>query len=107
MLSDAPAMMHLTHPYLVHFYGINRCDHRLCLVTEYIPNGCLLFGFNNNNYLFQVIFVVVFKYFSLQMCDVMTYLESKSIIPRDLATRNCLIDHDANIVKVSDFGMAR
>jgi serine/threonine protein kinase len=65
------------------------------------------FGFNNNNYLFQVIFVVVFKYFSLQICDAMTYLESKSIIPRDLAARNCLINDDANIVKVSDFGLAR
>ena len=43
MLSEARTMMDLRHPYLVHFYGISRCDHRLCLVTEYIPNGCLLF----------------------------------------------------------------
>jgi serine/threonine protein kinase len=108
MLSEAQTMMHLDHPYLVHLYGISRCDNRLCLVTEYISNGCLLFWLHRQQ---QSSDTCLFRHrlalFSLQICDAMAYLESKSIIHRDLAARNCLIDDDANIVKVSDFGMAR
>ncbi len=107
MLSEARTMMHLNHPYLVHLYGISRCDNRLCLVTEYIPNGCLLFWLQQQQSFDTSLFRRRLGTFSLQICDAMTYLESKSIIHRDLAARNCLIDDDANIVKVSDFGMAR
>ena len=42
MLDEARTMMNLSHPHLVHFYGISRYNNRLCLVTEYVPNGCLL-----------------------------------------------------------------
>ncbi|CAF3615656.1 unnamed protein product [Rotaria sp. Silwood1] len=45
--------------------------------------------------------------FSFQIIDAMSYLETKLIIHRDLAARNCLINDNKNIVKVSDFGMAR
>jgi serine/threonine protein kinase len=109
MLSEARTMMYLNHPYIVHFYGVSRCDNRLCLVTEYISNGCLLFWLHQQEQ--SSIITSIFRrrlgIFSLQICDAMNYLESKSIIHRDLAARNCLIDDDANIVKVSDFGMAR
>jgi serine/threonine protein kinase len=108
MLSEAQTMMNLSHPYLIHFYGISRYDNRLCLVTEYIPNGCLLFWLHQQH---QSSVTSHFRrrlgIFSLQICDAMDYLHSKSIIHRDLAARNCLIDDDANLVKVSDFGMAK
>ncbi len=104
-------MMQVNHPYLVHLYGISRCDNRLCLVTEYILNGCLLFWLHRQQQQQESTQTSFFRHrlalFSLQICDAMAYLESKSIIHRDLAARNCLIDDDANIVKVSDFGMAR
>jgi serine/threonine protein kinase len=42
----------------------------------------------------------------IDVCDGMAYLESKHIIHRDLATRNCLVG-DGEAVKVADFGLAR
>jgi serine/threonine protein kinase len=42
----------------------------------------------------------------LDVCDGMEYLESKHIIHRDLATRNCLVG-EGEVIKVADFGLAR
>ncbi|CAF3585827.1 unnamed protein product [Adineta steineri] len=110
ILNEARTMMYLSHPYLVHLYGITRYDNQLCLVTEYISDGCLLFWLQQQQQK-QLSLTSQFRHrlvnFSFQICDAMTYLESKSIIHRDLAARNCLIDDEANIVKVGDFGMAR
>lgn len=42
----------------------------------------------------------------IDVCDGMEYLESKHIIHRDLATRNCLVG-EGEVIKVADFGLAR
>jgi IL2-inducible T-cell kinase len=42
----------------------------------------------------------------IDVCDGMAYLESKHVVHRDLATRNCLVGEN-EIVKVADFGLAR
>ncbi|CAF4001707.1 unnamed protein product [Rotaria sordida] len=108
LLSEGEIMMNLRHPYLVNLYGICRFDNKLCLITEYINNGCLLFWLHKQE---QTSITNIFRnrlrLFSFQICDAMSYLEDKLIIHRDLAARNCLIDDYANKVKVSDFGMAK
>lgn len=100
--------MNLSHPHLVHFYGISRYNNRLCLVTEYVPNGCLLIWLHQQQRSpVTSLFRRCLGLFSLQISDAMNYLHSKSILHRDLAAKNCLIDDHGNLVKVSDFGMAK
>ncbi|CAF0741971.1 unnamed protein product [Didymodactylos carnosus] len=109
MLKEAKTMMHLNHPNLVRLYGIGRYQERICLVTEYISNGCLLYYLQNNQELLLGDLkksLKRFNSFALQICKAMVYLESKSIIHRDLAARNCLVG-EQDVVKVGDFGMAR
>ena len=43
----------------------------------------------------------------LQIAKGMAYLVSKSVAHMDLATRNVLLTHPDNIVKISDFGLSR
>ena len=43
----------------------------------------------------------------LQIADAMDYLQKKGIVHMDLATRNVLLTHPDNIVKISDFGLSR
>ncbi|CAF3742935.1 unnamed protein product [Rotaria sp. Silwood1] len=110
MLYEAKTMININHPYLVHFYGIYIFDNQFCLVIEYIHNGSLLFWLQKQQQQQTFIknsFRRRLELFSFQIIDAMSYLETKLIIHRDLAARNCLINDNENIVKVSDFGMAR
>ncbi|XP_061690764.1 tyrosine-protein kinase ITK/TSK isoform X2 [Syngnathoides biaculeatus] len=100
---EARVMMRLYHSKLVQLYGVCTQRSPMCLVLEFMENGCL------SDYL-----RAKKGYFSqstlLEMClDVtegMTYLETSKFIHRDLAARNCLVSN-SNVVKLSDFGMTR
>ncbi|CAF5074902.1 unnamed protein product, partial [Rotaria sp. Silwood1] len=94
MLYEAKTMININHPYLS--------------LNIYIMN---LFFFGYKKQQQQTFIKNSFRrrleLFSFQIIDAMSYLETKLIIHRDLAARNCLINDNKNIVKVSDFGMAR
>ncbi|KAM9375530.1 tyrosine-protein kinase ITK/TSK [Pholidichthys leucotaenia] len=100
---EAKVMMKLSHCKLVQLYGVCTQGSPMCLVFEFMDNGCL------TDYLRQRKGHLVPDTL-LQMClDVsegMAYLESSNFIHRDLAARNCLVSKN-NEVKVSDFGMTR
>ncbi len=51
---------------------------------------------------------LLLQYRIISVCKGMVYLESKSIVHRDLAIRNLLVTKgDQYIVKVADFGLSR
>ncbi|XP_045885924.1 tyrosine-protein kinase ITK/TSK isoform X5 [Micropterus dolomieu] len=100
---EARVMMRLSHNKLVQLYGVCTQRSPMCLVSEFMDNGCL------SDYL-QARKGRLSQDTMLGMClDVsegMAYLESSNFIHRDLAARNCLVSKNDE-VKISDFGMTR
>lgn len=115
VLNEARLMMCVHHRCVVHLYGITRVDNQMSLVLELIVNGSLLSWLeqqreknkDEEDSSATSMLCERLEMFAYQICDAMTYLESKSIVHRDLAARNCFIDDKANLVKIGDFGMAR
>ncbi|NXU52847.1 BMX kinase, partial [Turnix velox] len=102
-LEEAQTMMKLNHPKLVQLYGICSKSYPIYVVTEYMPNGCLLGYLRTHGKELQPLQLLEICY---DVCDAMAFLESCQFIHRDLAARNCLVDSNLT-VKVSDFGMTR
>ncbi|NXJ39597.1 BMX kinase, partial [Ciconia maguari] len=102
-IEEAQTMMKLNHPKLVRLYGVCSKSYPIYLVTEYMPNGCLLSYLRSHGKELQPLQLLEICY---DVCDAMAFLESCQFIHRDLAARNCLVDSTLT-VKVSDFGMTR
>uniref|UniRef100_A0AAQ4P4T4 Tyrosine-protein kinase n=1 Tax=Gasterosteus aculeatus aculeatus TaxID=481459 RepID=A0AAQ4P4T4_GASAC len=100
---EARIMMRLSHCKLVQLYAVHTQRSPMCLVFEFMDNGCLSDYLRARKGHFS-------QDTMLSMCmDVsegMAYLENCNFIHRDLAARNCLVSKN-NEVKVSDFGMTR
>lgn len=97
------------HKNLVQFFGISKdVDDSILIVTEFVKYGSLYNYLqkhkerivNSKSRFLRLINIC------LDVCDGMEYLESKHIIHRDLATRNCLVG-EGEVIKVADFGLAR
>ncbi|XP_042154455.1 tyrosine-protein kinase TXK [Oncorhynchus tshawytscha] len=102
-IEEAKIMMRLCHPKLVQLYGVCTRQHPMCIVTEFMENGCLLnYLRQNGGTMGQPWLLSVCQ----DTCEAMQYLETHNFIHRDLAARNCLVS-DKNVVKVCDFGMTR
>lgn len=100
---EARVMMKLSHCRLVQLYGVCTQHSPMCLVFEYMENGCLSdYLRDRKGRLSQDVMLGM----CLDVCEGMAYLESSNFIHRDLAARNCLVSKN-NEVKVSDFGMTR
>ncbi|XP_050683599.1 activated Cdc42 kinase-like isoform X2 [Leptidea sinapis] len=104
-LKEAAVMHSIEHPNIVRLYGVVLHMESLMLVTELAPLRSLL------ECLREVTFRRNFPVpnlceFAEQICDGMTYLETKRLIHRDLAARNILV-FNKNKVKISDFGLSR
>lgn len=104
-LKEAAVMHSIEHPNIVRLYGVVLHLDSLMLVTELAPLRSLL------ECLREVSLRLNFPVpnlceFAEQICDGMSYLESKRLIHRDLAARNILV-FSKDRVKISDFGLSR
>ncbi|XP_046873452.1 tyrosine-protein kinase TXK [Hypomesus transpacificus] len=102
-IEEAKVMMRMSHPRLVQLYGVSLRQRPLCIVTEFLANGCLLNFLRQGGGAKEGAELLAM---CLDVCEAMKYLEDHKLIHRDLAARNCLVS-EKNEVKVSDFGMTR
>ena len=102
LIKEAVLLAKMRHGNLVRFYCL--CMARqLMVVNELVQGGSLLdYLKKEGKYLTPLIRLTFMK----QIASGMNYLESRRLIHRDLASRNCLVASN-ELVKISDFGMSR
>ncbi|XP_022540029.2 tyrosine-protein kinase ITK/TSK [Astyanax mexicanus] len=100
---EAKIMTKLSHPKLVKLYGMCMQRSPMCLIFEFLENGCLTDFLRSKKGSFKPEDLLGM---CLDVSEAMDYLESSNFIHRDLAARNCLVSEKLE-VKVSDFGMTR
>ncbi|PRP83641.1 hypothetical protein PROFUN_03796 [Planoprotostelium fungivorum] len=94
----------LNHPNVVRLLGVHLMeDSSLNMVLEFAENGSLCDFLRRSR---DQLPTETLLFMVLDLINGMLYLQSKSIIHRDLATRNLLLDGAMNC-KISDFGLSR
>jgi serine/threonine protein kinase len=88
------------HPNVVTIYGF--VSDPVCIILEYCANGSLLDYLIKHPNLDKTQLIKIVKGVALGML----HLHEESIIHRDLACRNVLLDENLN-PKISDFGLSR
>ncbi|CAL9698465.1 unnamed protein product [Knipowitschia caucasica] len=101
-LSEAGLMSSLSHPHIVRLVGVSYLD-PVWIVMELVEHGELgQYLVNKQELLSQATLTL----FSLQICKALEYLESLSLVHRDVAVRNVLVA-SPDCVKLGDFGLSR
>ncbi|XGW30036.1 hypothetical protein V3C99_009226 [Haemonchus contortus] len=90
------------HLNIVAFYGMVIDNDRAMIVMEMVPGGGLDHYLQKN-----VVSIPDRCSYAFDVSLGLYYLHSKRCMHRDLACRNCLIDNQKNIVKISDFGLSK
>ncbi|KAK5975742.1 Tyrosine-protein kinase Fps85D, partial [Trichostrongylus colubriformis] len=103
MVREARLMRDLSHPNIVHFYGVCLQEQPIYILLELVQGGPLdVYLLENKSTIdkdekLQIVMGVAWA---------LEYLHSKSVLHRDIAAKNCLYD-TSKTVKISDFGLAR
>ena len=90
---------------LVDFY-IDREEHAIWLLMDYIPNDLGKFFFKNENNP-EIMNEKFFKKIAYQILSGVKHFHQKDIMHCDLKLENILYDEAKDIIKIADFGLSR
>ncbi|GMR39047.1 hypothetical protein PMAYCL1PPCAC_09242, partial [Pristionchus mayeri] len=99
-LKEAEIARYCKHPHVLETIGI--CSSPYYILTEYMAKGNLKKYFETNDLSAEQCLSIARK-----IASGMEYLAGLQIVHRDLAARNILIGETLDIIKISDFGLAR
>ncbi|KAJ0036194.1 hypothetical protein NQD34_004871 [Periophthalmus magnuspinnatus] len=103
-VKEVTALKNLHHPKLIQLLAMCSRGEPVYIVTELMSKGSLKSYLDSPEG--QVLTSAHLIYMGSQVAEGMAYLEDRSIVHRDLATRNILVGEDL-VCKVADFGLAR
>lgn len=119
---EAGLLAEFDHPNIVKLLGVCAIGKPMCLLFEFMSKGDLnayLRACSPSNYIvrsngstssstFSDVKIGHIEQINIskQVCSGMVYLSDRKFVHRDLASRNCLLDHYGN-VKIADFGLSQ
>ena len=101
-LWEAELLKSLNHPHVIKLVGVNSKADKVFMVMEFMTNRTLL-EYLKNFGRSQTLRTLMSM--AAQVADGMAYLQTQSIVHRDLAARSVLVG-ESNVCKVSDFSEA-
>jgi len=99
---EAKAIARLTHPNIVSIFDVGEENNQHYMVMEYVIG-------NNLEKIIKTISEISFDLLlsiAIQSCNALEYAHENNIVHRDIKPANIILT-DKNIVKVTDFGIAR
>ncbi|MBR5535930.1 MAG: Stk1 family PASTA domain-containing Ser/Thr kinase [Clostridia bacterium] len=100
---ESQAAASLSHPNIVSIYDVGQSEGRQYIVMEYIEGKTL------KEYIAEKKGNIYWKEatdIAMQICSALEHAHSKHIIHRDIKPQNIMINTE-NVIKVTDFGIAR
>jgi tRNA A-37 threonylcarbamoyl transferase component Bud32 len=100
--SEAKALAKLQNPNIVSVFALRESEYGFCIVMEFVEGGTLSDRLREEGRLSVPEAIIIFK----QLLSALDHAHKVGIIHRDLKPGNVMLSQE-NVVKVTDFGLAK
>lgn len=100
---EMKVMKELRHPNIVEYMGVCLQKPKLCIITEYLPNGCLE-KYMTKKAIKSTVPLETVLGFALDIARGLNWMHHRGYIHRDVKPANLLVSN-SETVKLADFGL--